>query len=351
MFKCLIGYPSRSFIFILILGFSACTTAKPRTSSDKDVVAIAAQNTIEQDRLAILAMAGDYRVSFDFKETVVLKKGYTLKGDKLTGADEIVRVIVDKPGFISLQHILVVGGEQKFPIKHWRQDWVYEPAYIFDFVGFNSWKKRTLNKEERAGKWAQIVYQVDDSPRYAAVARWQHEGGVSQWISPPTMRPLPRRDMTTRNDYQGLLAINRHAITPEGWIHEQDNTKMILIGEDPEALVRERGINTYVKSKEVDANIGDSYWKATRSYWAGVRGLWARIETEEEAFGLTLQGEPVDLYTPLMGLAGKVQKGEITESEALKTALATIELFTTKEIGTSISNAKKAARSGKTDAN
>ena len=50
-----------------------------------------AAKAFEKDREAILAMAGDYKVTFDFQETVALTDGYELKEDKLSGGYEIVR--------------------------------------------------------------------------------------------------------------------------------------------------------------------------------------------------------------------------------------------------------------------
>ncbi|MDX1581616.1 MAG: DUF6607 family protein, partial [Alphaproteobacteria bacterium] len=67
----------------------------------------------EQDRQAILAMAGNFQVTFDFEETVPLAKGYALKDPKISKGHEIVRVIEDRGDRISLQHILVVGDEKK----------------------------------------------------------------------------------------------------------------------------------------------------------------------------------------------------------------------------------------------
>ncbi|MBD0427019.1 hypothetical protein FF099_01635 [Aquisalinus flavus] len=288
----------------------------------------------EQDRAAILAMAGDYKVSFDFTETVPFVAGYELKEPKLSGGHEVVRVIRNDEDFISLQHILVVGGEQKFPIKHWRQDWIFEPASIPEYAGGNAWRKRDFSAVERDGKWAQLVYQVDDGPRYGALAEWTHEHGVSSWTSPPNMRPLPRRDATTRDDYDAILATNRHAITPAGWVHEQDNSKLILRGGEPRILVREIGVNTYNNDDGFEASIADEYWAATADYWAIVRDAWTALEQDHDAFGLTVQGEPEALYMPLLDLAGEVEEGTLTVAEAGEQAEALIEEYTITDIGT-----------------
>ena len=294
----------------------------------------ATQNAVqfEQDRQAILAMAGNYRVKFDFIESVSFVEGYELKDRKLSGGDEIVRVIEDRGDYISLQHILVVGGDTKFPVKHWRQDWYYEPESVLTYIGGNAWQKRPVTKAQAKGKWSQIVYQVDDAPRYGALGAWAHKDGISQWTPPKEWRPLPRRDATTRDDYHAINAVNRHAITPYGWVHEQDNSKLIL-SPTPQTLVREIAINTYKKYDDFDIAVGEDYWAATQDFWAGVRAQWTRIETEHDAFGLTIQGEPQELYMEILGLAQAVQDGEETTAEALEKANDIIAQYTTTDIG------------------
>jgi hypothetical protein len=330
---------------LVVIGLSGCASSSNLSGGPVELVSAEVDpSKMMQDRQAIMAMAGDYKVTFDFTETVPLQADYELKEPKLSGAHEVVRVIRDEPGFISLQHILVVGGEEKFPVKHWRQDWVYEPDYVYDFVGFNSWEKRNLSPSERKGKWAQFVYQVDDSPRYSAAAKWVHENGNSVWASPHSMRPLPRRDMTTRDDYHGMLAMNRHVITPFGWVHEQDNTKLILTGDTPEALVREVGVNTYRKSDDFDVAVAEDYWTLTQEYWAGVRDVWTQKEVSSEAFGLTIQGEPEELYMPVMQMTDTIENEGSSVSEAVSKAAIIIESYTTDDIETSIAKAKQEAR-------
>ena len=320
------------------LVLTACATTTPADTSVTTTVSAPAKS-IEMDRKAILAMAGNYDVTFHFEETVSFKKGYEFYDSKDSGAYEVVYVIADDPGFISLQHILVVGGDQKFPVKHWRQDWIYEPDYTYEFVGFNAWQKRELTKAESAGKWAQFVYQVDDSPRYSAIGAWEYNNGVPAWAG-KTWRPLPRRDMTTRDDYQALEITNRHAITFNGWVHEQDNTKLLLTGDKPEALAREIGVNTYVKFDDFETDIAKDYWEATKEFWAGVRDVWTELERENTQFGLTLQGEPVDLYNPLLELANEIQDGEKSVSDAIKEARTAIEKYTTTDIASSMAKGK-----------
>ncbi len=317
-----------------LVTISGCASAPVAASAPAMESKQAQTETFDQDRQAILAMVGDFKVSFDFTETVSFDERYTLKKPYITGGDEIVRVIEDRGDFISLQHILVVGDEEeKFPVKHWRQDWAYEPESVLVFVGGNAWRKRTLNAEEARGKWAQTVYQVDDAPRYGALGAWSHADGVSQWTPPMEWRPLPRRDATKRDDYDAINAVNRHVITPAGWAHEQDNTKLILKG-DQRALVREIGVNTYARSDDFAIDVAEDYWAETQDYWAAVRDEWTRLENENDAFGLTIQGEPEELYMKLLELAGEVEDGERETADAVEEAKSIIADYTTTDIGT-----------------
>ncbi|MEM7807696.1 MAG: DUF6607 family protein, partial [Planctomycetota bacterium] len=154
-----------------------------------------AKTKLEKDRQAILAMAGEYKVSFQFMETVPLVAGYEFFPPKTSGATEFVEVISDEGNVIDMQHVLVMGkGDKSMVVKHWRQAWVYEDSHLTTFKGNNTWETRALSAEETAGKWTQFVYQVDDSPRYEGIGEWTHEGGVSAWESEETWRPLPRRE-------------------------------------------------------------------------------------------------------------------------------------------------------------
>ena len=264
-------------------GASAASTAR-RTVTEGDVHARVRRDVapgrggrgrdgrrLGKDRQAILAMAGKYKVEFNFMETVALAKGYAAKPPKRSGATELVLVIEDTPRRIELQHILVMGDPATV-VKHWRQRWDYEDADLVEFQGHATWAHRRLGPAEAKGTWTQSVFEVDDAPRYEGVGRWVHAGDSSSWESNETWRPLPRREYTTRDDYQVLLGRNRHTVTPAGWVHEQDNVKVRL---DPsrELLVREAGLNRYTRVDK-DLAAGEAYWKETRGLLArGARGL------------------------------------------------------------------------------
>jgi hypothetical protein len=267
---------TRRASLLTLAALGAAATAPP-------VAAASAREGARQarDRQAILAMAGDFRVRFDFRETVSFLPDYQPLEPKLSGGHESVRVIADEPNFVSLQHLLVVEHEDEVHvIKHWRQDWTYEPRQMLVYAGRNRWELRNAAREEREGAWLQTVWQTDDSPRYGGVGRWEHQAGVSRWTSGMTLRPLARRDAIRHPPYDRYEAINRHALTPTGWVHEQDNSK---IGERDGAsvtFVHEVGLNTYTRFNEFPvarASTGPaSAPPGTRRSRAGAASRWRR---------------------------------------------------------------------------
>lgn len=232
-----------------------------------------------EDRAAILGMAGEFEVSFDFHETVILASGYERREPHQSGALEIVLVVEDTPERIVLQHIL--QSPSGHVTKHWRQDWVWEPSERFEYDGDQRWLMRKLSAEETAGAWIQCVFEVNDAPRYCGTGQWNHRYGVSTWTSDRHWRPLPRRELNTRDDINVLNVRNRHTITPDGWTHEQDNTKAVIReGRLEHTLVREVGFNEYRRSEATDFTPALEFWAATESFWAEVREEWqARFDT------------------------------------------------------------------------
>jgi hypothetical protein len=266
--------------------------APPGAAFAQPAAPIERQEGFEADRRAILAMAGNYRVRFDMRETTSWRSDYTPLAASTSGGNEIVRVIADTGRFISLQHILVMGSaESPMVIKHWRQDWTYEPETYLAYSGPNQWTTQRVPAAERRGAWSQTVWQVDDSPRYGGIGRWTTTGGVRRWQSGWSWRPLARRDAIRNPRYDRYLAINRHALAPGGtWIHWQDNEKMGMVDGALVPFVQESLLNTYAPSTDYQPGPGDRYWTATQDYWAAVRAEWDRVQREQG--GIRIQEEP-----------------------------------------------------------
>lgn len=275
------------------------------------------------DRAAILAMAGTYRVKFDFKETVAIAPGYEPIEPKRSGGFEAVRVIEDTGRTIRLQHLLVVKDEEDKPfvIKHWRQDWTYEPETVLTYEGPDQWKVTPVPAAQRTDAWAQTVWQTDDSPRYGGVGQWKHDRGEHRWISGETGRPLARRDAVRKPIYDRYFGTNRHALTHQGWVHEQDNAKAGMRDGNLATIVHEVVLNSYVPSTEFDIQAADDYMAKTATFWAAVRKQWDDVAARHGGIHLVQEAENgSSTGKQLMELAGKVAKGEMGTADAVSQA-------------------------------
>ena len=286
----------------------------------------------ERDRRAILAMAGAYRTTFDFIETIGFAEDYKPSRPYQSWGTEYVYVVEDRPEFVSLQHILVMTVELEdgtlsdpIVIKHWRQDWTWQDRDLQQYTGHNTWRQQRLKRSEARGTWSQAVYQVDDSPRYETYGRWQHEPGYSHWESESTLRPLPRREFSVRDDYHALLGSMRISITPTSWVMEEDALKMVMDeqGEprdnDP-FIAREAGISRYEHIVDYDFSAGDAYWASTGPFWAEVRAYWDQLYRASGGFGLETSVDGTPLYAVIFDLASQYS-GDAMDRAAVRADL------------------------------
>lgn len=269
-----------------------------------------AEASTERDRASILAMKGEYIVDFAFDETVLLKPGYERAAAMRSGGNETVIVVEDSPRKVVLQHILV-DAKSGHVTKHWRQDWVYEAPQRFEFSADQTWQVRKIPAELNRGAWTQCVYEVSDAPRYCGTGRWEYRNGVATWTSDTSWRPLPRREYTKRSDYNAVSAVNRHTITPNGWTHEQFNTKVLRKPDgSQEELAREFGFNDYQKTAEVDFKPAYTYWKATEGFWSKVRARWDGYLERAPGVRLKTKIDGMAMIIPLFEQAGKLEDGK-----------------------------------------
>lgn len=270
-----------------------------------------------RDRRAILAMAGGYRVSFDFLEIMGYTPDFEPAAPYRSWATEYIYVVANEPGFVSLQHVLVMSfvdddGEVQGPFinKHWRQDWRYEAKSAHVYTGGNTWSE--TQPADVSGQWLQTVWQVDDSPRYAAWGEWTHTPESSSWMSGTTWRPVPRREYTVRQDYGALVGTNRHVILPSGWVQEERNQKVTVAGpgEIEQRLALEYGIARYERITGYDFSAGDDYWAATGDFWQTVREQWAALFADRQSLHLRARVDDQRLFQPLFARAGEIADGK-----------------------------------------
>ena len=272
-----------------------------------------AQN--KKDNEAIKKMCGCFEIDFNFAETFQFSKdsNYLKSKNYNAKAIEYAKLIKDEKGHISIQHLLVMDN---YVIKHWRQDWIYENRNLLKFDANNSWKHILKSKKDVKGQWTQKVFQVDDSPRYEGTSSWVHVDGKSYWEN-SSYAPLPRREYTKRNDYNILIRGNRHEIVDEGWIHNQDNYKVVKDSESnfEEIIAGEKGFNTYTKLDESKCIIAINWWNDNNAKWSLVRNKWNSIYSKNEDISLnrTVKDKPLFSYLFDDKVIGKEEIGLIID--------------------------------------
>ena len=260
---------------------------------------------LEKDRAAIKSMCGCYEVGFNFTETFSYSDDstYIPSKQKRTGALELVTLVEDSEGKIVIQHLLIVGDPaEPMIIKHWRQDWMFENTSFYMFNGDNQWLYKEKPAEEVTGQWTQKVYQVDDSPRYEGSSSWVHVDGRRYWEN-TTDAPLPRREYTQRSDYNVTVRRNKQEIIEGGWIHDQDNDKVLRAeGEEDVLVAQEKGYNTYVKVADSKCQAAQDWWKENENFWSEARIAWDAVYGKGKNLELATKVDGKHLYEILFAL-------------------------------------------------
>ncbi|MBK78982.1 MAG: hypothetical protein CMC88_08015 [Flavobacteriaceae bacterium] len=260
---------------------------------------IYSQNKKKTDKDAIKKMCGCFEVTFNFAETFKYSKNdeYSPSKNYSTSGLEWAQLVKDSKNNIIIQHILLVGNPAKpYVMKHWRQDWLYENKDFYIYDSNNKWTYKKKNKTQVKGQWTQKVYQVDDSPRYEGSSSWVHIDGKSFWEN-TTSAPLPRREYSKRNDYNVLLRGNRQEITKKGWVHDQDNFKIISEkGKKDEIIAMEKGINNYLRVNEKKCQAAKEWWEKNSKKWSHVRNSWNKVYSENKDISLKSEVQGKKLY-------------------------------------------------------
>lgn len=271
---------------------------------------------LEADREAILSMEGCHTLIFDFAE--IFPKDTMGSAPYHAEGVEYVKVIENKPDFISLQHLLVINDTMV--IKHWRQDWVRnaetEPNYRAD----KWWEQNPA--PEGARLWTQKVYQVDDGPRYSGTGQWVHAAGRSYWQGEGDS-PLPRREFTKRDDYNVVHRRSHIEITDAGWMFEQDNKKILRQGQTDEIIAYEKGHEEFIQQEPAACRAALEYWDTYHAYWSLVREEWNRVYANHNTFKVQVVGPEGKLYARLFDLGDQFLEEDLSDEET-KTKIRTL---------------------------
>ena len=126
-----------------------------------------------------------------------------------------------------------------------------------------------------------------------------HVDGKSFWEN-TTPAPLPRREFSKRTDYNVTLRGNRHEVTDDGWLHDQNNKK--IQKEDDQSqfvLAHEKGYSTYTRVPDSECKAAVDWWEKNSNKWKMVRDKWDTIYSSKKDLALKPSVDDKKLYSYL----------------------------------------------------
>lgn len=253
------------------------------------------------DRKVVDKFCGCFDVEFKYAETFAPDLDYKFHNrDETPPVAELSLPIIETDNKLVIQHLLLVNDS--IVVKHWREDWTYENPVIWKYTGDRTWVKETLKAEQVKGKWTQTIWEVSDEPRYQGFSQFVQMDNKIIWQS-TTDAPLPRREYSVRNDYNILKRTNRMNITDSGYLHEQDNVKILRKNGRDVVLVEEKGLNSYKRIDKKVCNPALLYWEKNKGYWEKVRSAWEEEIGKANVIKLQQKVDGKFLHDYLMSLA------------------------------------------------
>lgn len=281
-------------------------------------------NAQKNDKQFIEKLCGCYDVKFTYAETYAPDSNYKFHEREVSHARELIIPIENTDKKIVLQHMLLVSD--KYVIKHWREDWVYESTEMLNYTGENTWVKEKVNAKDVTGKWTQTVWQVDDMPRYQGYSAWVNNNGNTYWEN-TAYAPLPRREYTTRSDYNLMKRTNRIIPTTYGWLHEQDNDKIIRTAKGDSMLVKEKGYNIYTKIEDSKCAVALTQWEESKAFWVVVRAEWEQYIKKQTILAVKDLVDDEKLFEHLYVVEAEWKEKKLTDKQLEKKIHSVFEKF------------------------
>ncbi len=287
-------------------------------------VTLASQAQVN-NRQQIDKLCGCFEVDFKYAETFSPDGQYKFhEREEIGGTAELALPIEVSDKKVVIQHLLVVSPTMI--VKHWREEWEYEATVIWKYIGERTWVKEQIPADKVKGKWVQTVWEVADEPRYQGWSAFVELDGHTVWQN-TTDAPLPRREYSVRSDYNILRRTNRLTLTDSGYLHEQDNRKILRKDGMDKLLVEEKGWNTYKKIEEKECFLALAYWEKNKSYWSQVRSVWADILNARNRVTLQNKVDGKMLHEYLIALGKEALEKGYTEEEVRRKITAEIAKF------------------------
>ncbi len=273
---------------------------------------------------AVHSMTGCFAVDYNYVETEALKPGY-VRDPRVYDVDagqtikEWIFAEDISPTRIRLQHILfavdlqgnIVQGSF---LKHTGEDWSYEPSFMYQFTGPQTWTPKDMT--QTTGQWVRSIINLDDGPRYACAAAWDLTTAYPAWTC-NSYAPIPGRETRDmgRTDYNTLQRSSHLEVYSSGsWLERQFNVKTIDDGHTQTPLAKEVGKEWYVRLPDSECLDAQAFLKPELPFWITLRATWDTVMTGQTTFiEKTIQG--ASRYSDIMDLETKYDGLDLSNSQ------------------------------------
>ncbi len=106
---------------------------------------------------------------------------------------------------------------------------------------------------------------------------------------------------------------NVHEITSTGWIHDQDNDKIVRSEKgDDIVLAQEKGHDVYTKVDDSKCKAAHNWWTVNTTLWKSVRDKWETVYKTDTNLSLQKAVDNQPLFMKLFSLKPDATKEEIS---------------------------------------
>ena len=115
-----------------------------------------------------------------------------------------------------------------------------------------------------------------------------------------------------------MIGTNIQTITPDGWVHEQNNKKVVL-GDMNRVIAKEIALARYQRIDDFDWDEGKEFWETTYPFWEEVRNQWDKRLNKSKTFKLKKEVNGKNLFVRLFELSNNYQNGDLDSINKIKT--------------------------------
>jgi hypothetical protein len=97
-----------------------------------------------------------------------------------------------------------------------------------------------------------------------------------------------------------MLRTNRHEITDSGWVHDQDNKKILKKEGEEIVLAEEKGLSPYKRVSSKKCAKALEWWTNNEEKWSSVRNEWETVYNKKQSLTLNSSVKGKRLYEYLL---------------------------------------------------